>query len=423
MRNLIIGGVLIIIAIVLITQSLYVVDETEQVIITRFGDVQDVHRTSGIRAKAPFVDSVVRFDRRLLRIDADPESMRDKKKENLEIDSYARYRIIDPVQFRKTLITEDNAFSRLGDIVNSTLREEIALLERPQIIGARAVVDPFGDALEDEEGLPLIEGTESRTALLGEVLEGVRLRVVAEERNQEVLIPSGMQGEATITLVVPELILDKNNADRDSNLNTGVSAEDVGILEAPDGGETEGLDVTVKLWEPAIKTITFGVQPGEILNEGDSFTAQYFIQRNEPLGIEVVDVRIKRADFPDTVTPSIFTRMRAERNRIATRFRAVGDQRDLEIRAGANKEREVILADADKESNELRGEGEAEAIRILAEALEKDPEFFAFRRSLEAYRQFLNTGTTVILSADSDIFQFLDSPGGPGQEASVAEPR
>ena len=414
MRNLIIAVVLVIVAIVLISQSLYVVDETEQVIITRFGDVQDVHRTSGLRAKAPFVDSVVRFDRRLLRIDADPESMRDKRKENLEIDSYARYRIIDPVQFRKTLTTEDNAFSRLGDIVNSTLREEIALLERSEIIGARPVLDAFGDALEDEEGLAQIEGTESRTALLNAVLEGVRLRVIAEETNREVLIPVSLQGEATFTLQVDQLILDADNVDRDSNLNTGVSAADVRVLEGP-GGETEGFDVTVKLWEPAIKTITFGVQPGETLNEGDTFSVQYFVERNEPLGIEIVDVRIKRADFPDTVTPSIFTRMRAERNRIATRFRAVGDQRDLEIRANANKDREVILADADKASNELRGDGEAEAIRILAEALEKDPEFFAFRRSLEAYQRILNTGTTVILSADADLFRFLDSPG---QEAS-----
>jgi membrane protease subunit HflC len=124
-----------------------------------------------------------------------------------------------------------------------------------------------------------------------------------------------------------------------------------------------------------------------------------------------VDVRIKRADFPDSVTPSIFTRMRAERNRIATRFRAEGDEQDLEIRAKANKDREVILADADKESNEKRGEGEASAIRILADALQQDPDFFAFQRSLEAYRLFLDQGTTVILSADADIFQFLDSPG------------
>ena len=421
MRNLIIAGVLIIVAIVLVTQSLYVVDETEQVIITRFGDVQDVHRTAGLRAKAPFVDSVVRLDRRLLRIDADPESMRDKRKENLEIDSYARYRIVEPVQFRKTLITEDNAFSRLGDIVNSTLREEIALLERSEIIGAEAVLDAFGNPREDEEGLPLFEGTETRTALLREVLDGVRLRVEAEETNRELLIPASLQGEATFPFAVGQQILDADNTDRDSNLNTGVGTADIRVLDGPDGGGTEGFDVIVKLWEPATKTITFGVQPGETLNEGDSFRVQYFVERDESFGIEIVDVRIKRADFPDTVTPSIFTRMRAERNRIATRFRAVGDQRDLEIRANANKNREVILADADKASNELRGEGEAEAIRILAEALEKDPEFFAFRRSLEAYRTFLNTGTTVILSADSDLFRFLDSPGHPGQEASPEE--
>ncbi len=95
MRNLIIAGVLVIVVLVVACNSLYVVDETEQVIITRFGEVQDVHRTAGIRAKAPFVDTVVRFDRRLLRIDADPESMRDVRKENLEIDSYARSRVID----------------------------------------------------------------------------------------------------------------------------------------------------------------------------------------------------------------------------------------------------------------------------------------------------------------------------------------
>ena len=412
MRNLIIIGIVLIVVLVVACQSLYVVDETEQVIITRFGDVQDVHRTSGIRVKAPFVDTVVRFDRRLLRIDADPESMRDSRKENLEIDSYARYRITDPVQFRKTLITEDNAFSRLGDIVNSTLREEIALRTRPQIIGARPVLDAFGNTQEDEEGLPLIEGTESRSDLLREVLEGVRLRVVAQETNRPVRIPFSLQGEGTFTLTVDKQILDRDNFDQDSNLNTGVSSTDIRVLEGPDGGVTEGPDLTVELWEPATKTITFGVQPGETLNEDDSFSVQYFVERNEPFGIEIVDVRIKRADFPDSVTPSIFTRMRAERNRIATRFRAEGDEQDLEIRAGANKDREVILANADKTSSELRGEGEANAIRILADALKQDPEFFAFQRSLEAYHRIFNRGTTVILSADADIFQFLDSPGG-----------
>ena len=411
MRNLIIAGVLIILGLIVLSQSLYKVDEKEQVLVTRFGDVKTVHRTAGLRAKVPFVDTVVRFDKRLLRIDADPESMRDSKKENLVIDSYARYRILDPVQFRKTLISEANAFSRLGDIVNSTLRERIALRTRPEIIGARAIVID-GVPLEDEEGLAVFESTESRTALLSEVLEGVRLRVIASETTREVRVPIDLEGATTFDLTLPQVILDADNTDLDSNLNTGVGPTDIRLVNGSEG-EIDGFDLEVRLWAPATLTVTFGVQAGETSSEGDIFTIQYFVSRNEPLGIEIIDVRIKRADFPDSVTPSIFTRMRAERNRIATKFRAEGDEQDLEIRASANKTRTVILADADKRSNQLRGEGEAQAIRILADALEKDPEFFSFRRSLEAYQRILNPGTTVILSADADLFRFLDSPGGP----------
>ena len=412
MRNLIIAGVLLIIAIVLITQSLYVVDETEQVIITRFGEVRSVHTTSGLRAKAPFVDSVTSYDRRLLRIDADPETMRTAEKENLSIDSYARYRITDAVQFRKTLLTEDNARSRLGDIVNATLREQIALKERPEIIGARPLLnESTGAQLEDEEGLRLVEGTESRSQILGKVLDGVRLRVEARETTREVIVTSELRGASTFDVVLDQLILDADNIDRDDNLSTGVGPTDLRVIDGPDGGVTEGFDATVLLWAPVDKIVTFGVQEGESLSEGDSITVQFFVERDEPLGIEVIDVRIKRADFPDSVTPSIFTRMRAERNRVAARFRAEGDEQDLEIRADANRERDIILADADRIGNQTRGRGEAEAIRILADALGEDPEFFAFRRSLEAYQRVLNQGTTVILSADADIFKFLDSPG------------
>ena len=411
MKNLIIAAVLIIIAIVVITQSLYVVDQTEQVIITRFGEVKSVQTTSGLRAKVPFADTAVRFERRMLRIDAESEAMRDIEKQDLTIDSYARYLIVDPVQFRKTLLSEDSARRTLGDIINSTLRERIASRTRTDIIGAKPVVDPQGKQLEGANGLPLYEATESRTALVNEVLDGVRLRVIAVERNREVRVTEPLLGDGTFNLVLDELILDADNTDGDGNLNTGVGPGDIRVTEGVDGGITPGLDLVVKLWSPATKTVTFGVQAGETLHPGDSFRVQYFVNRDEPLGIQVVDVRIKQADFPNSVTPSIFTRMRAERNRIATRFRAQGDQQDLQIRAAANKSREIILATADKESNELRGDGEAEAIRILAAALEQDPEFFAFRRSLEAYRKVLNQGTTVILSSEADLFRFLDNPG------------
>jgi regulator of protease activity HflC (stomatin/prohibitin superfamily) len=411
MRTLLIFGGLVILVIIVLSQTLYIVDVKEQVIITRFGEVREVHKTAGIRAKVPFVESVVRFDRRLLRIDADAEAMRDEEKQDLTIDSYARYRITDPVQFRKTLLTPDNARSRLGDIVNSTLRERIALLPRIKIIGAKPQLDEEGNEREDEEGLRLVEGTESRTELLGEVLEGVRLRVLAREQNLNQEIPD-LEGAVSFALRLDDNILDRDNTDRDNNLNTGITGTDISVINGPDGGNTEGIDVVIDDFDSEGNVATFTTQEGETLTPGEGFTIQYFVERDDPFGIDIVDVRIKRADFPDSVTPSIYTRMRAERNRIATRFRAEGDQEDLEIRASANKDRDIILAEADRRSNEIRGEGEARAIEILADALEQDPEFFAFRRSLQAYRQFLTQGTTIVLSADSELFNFLASPGG-----------
>ena len=413
MKTLIAVGVVVILALIFLwpgkgqLKALYVVDETEQVMITRFGEVKTVKTSSGLYFKLPFVDTVITFDRRILRIDAPPVAMPDKEKQNLVIDSYARYRITDPVQFRKTLQTENNARSRLGDIVTSALRAQIALRDRNQIIGARPVLDAAGNPVEDEEGLPLIEGTESRTALLEEVVAGVTLRVDAEERTEIKTVPDLRGGTGFSMVLAP--------VDDDGNPEKIISAGNVTVTSGPDGGNVDGLDIVVTEFDAAANAVAFAIQEDETVSEGTTFTVQYFVERDEPLGIQIVDVRIKRADFPASVTPTIFTRMRAERNRIATRFRSEGDEEDLKIRAGANKDREIILADADKTANQLRGEGEASAIRILAEALEEDPEFFAFRRSLEAYRRFLNPGTTVIMSADADLFRFLDSPGQSGQ--------
>ena len=316
MKILVIVGGLALAALIIITQSLYVVDVTEQVIITRFGDPQSVTRNPGLYLKAPFVDTVLRFDKRVLRIDAPAVSMPDIEKQNMTIDSYARYRIVDPLQFFKTLQTENTARTRLGDIVTSSLRDEIARSTRTEIIGAERVLDENGVPVIDEDGLPIIEPSESRTELLDNVFGATENRVA----------------------------------------------------------------------------------------EGK-------------FGVEMIDVRLKRADFSDRVQDSIFNRMRAERNRIATRFRSEGAEEDLKIRAEANKQREIILAEAERTGNTVRGRGEAEAIRILADALNRDPEFFAFRRSLEAYGKFLNERTTVILSSDADVFKFLQEP--PGQKSSA----
>lgn len=129
-------------------------------------------------------------------------------------------------------------------------------------------------------------------------------------------------------------------------------------------------------------------------------------------GIRIKDVRIKRAEFPEEALENIFNRMRAERIRISNQFRAEGDEEAVKIRAAANKDRTILLAQAERDSNILRGSGDAEAIKIFAEALEKDPEFYSFVRSLDAYKKFLATNTTVVLSSEAELFQFLQNPGG-----------
>ena len=131
----------------------------------------------------------------------------------------------------------------------------------------------------------------------------------------------------------------------------------------------------------------------------------------------MIDIRIKRADFPAEVAGRIFERMRSDREKIARRLRAEGEEEARSRRAAADREVEVIIAGADRDSSRLRGEGEAEAIAILADALNQDPEFYSFRRSLDAYRQFLSTQSTMVLTSESDLFQFLQSAGGDAPAA------
>lgn len=127
-------------------------------------------------------------------------------------------------------------------------------------------------------------------------------------------------------------------------------------------------------------------------------------------GIEVLDVRIKGLDLPKEVQASVFARMRAERERIAKRYRAEGEERAQEIRAGADREREIILATAYETSQKLSGEGDAQAATIYAQAFGQDPEFYAFTRRLQTYEKVLSTGTTLVLSPDSALLRYLQNP-------------
>ncbi len=134
-------------------------------------------------------------------------------------------------------------------------------------------------------------------------------------------------------------------------------------------------------------------------------------------GIEVTDVRIKRLDLPEEVQASVFARMRAERERIAKRYRAEGEEQAQQIRASADREREVILATAYESSEKLKGEGDAEATRVYADAFGKDAEFYAFTRRLQTYEKILANDTTLILNPDSELLSYLQSPGS-GSQAS-----
>jgi membrane protease subunit HflC len=129
-----------------------------------------------------------------------------------------------------------------------------------------------------------------------------------------------------------------------------------------------------------------------------------------PLGIVVADVRISRANFPESISQSIYIQMKAERRREAAQFRAEGFEQAQEIKAKADREKTVILADAKRQSDILHGEGDAQATAIYADAFGRDPDFYAFYRSLEAYKNSLSTDTQFVLTPGSDFLRYLTRP-------------
>ena len=131
-------------------------------------------------------------------------------------------------------------------------------------------------------------------------------------------------------------------------------------------------------------------------------------------GLEITDVRIKRADFPVEIAESVYDRMKAERKRKADKERAEGEEINLQVRAEVDRDATVIRAEAQRQSDIIRGEGEAQAIQIFADAISANPDFYTFQRALDAYRKILESGDgkTLVLPADSDLFEFLQSPNG-----------
>ncbi len=282
--------VLIIIALIVIPQFLFTVDETDQALVLRFGEFNRQLVEPGLKTKVPFIETVTKFDKRLLRFDAPPETLITLDKKNLIIDAYARYKITDPRKFFETVLDVPGADARLRDIISGELKKEIASYDQSDIILNQRRTGTI-------DGVPTIVQT---------------VRDVSRE-----------------------------------------SARDIGV--------------------------------------------------------QIIDVRIKRADFTETINQSIFQRMNAERQQEAALFRAEGAEFDFRIRALADRTRTITVANAMRDSDIIRGCGEAIAVKIFASAFNKDPEFYNFQRSLEAYSNALSEQDTLVLEANSDFFRYLNN--------------
>ena len=264
----------------LLQQALFIVNQTEQALLVQLGHPLSKIYKPGLHIKVPFIQNVVYFEARILDYDARPAEALTSDLKSIVLDNYARWRIVDPLQFYRTMRTEANAQARIDAVIYSQMRAHV--------------------------------------------------------------------GRHTLTEVVAD--------ERTSIMNS----------------------VTAKATE----------------------------QMSE-FGIEMIDVRIKRTDLPAENQRAIFDRMRAERERQATQYRSEGSEESTKIRSGAEKERAVILADARKKAEMLRGEGEAEATRIYAEAFSRSPDFFNFQRGLEALKKSLGNNTRMILTPESPLIKPL----------------
>ena len=293
--------------------SFYSLEEGEQAVIVQFGRPVGAPVTEpGLHVKLPIIQEVRRFEKRLLIWDGDPNQIPTKGREFIWIDTTARWRIADAKKFLESVATEAGARSRLNDIIDSVVRDQVSGSELVELVRSASWIVPKGEVLE-------------------EVPAEVR-----EELKKEVV-----RGREEITRT--------------------------------------------------------------ILAEARKVMPQY--------GIELVDVRIKRLDYVESVREKVYARMISERKRIAAQFRSEGEGRSAEILGTMEKELRQIRSTAYRRVQEVRGKADAEATRVYGAAYGGDPEFYAFSRTLEPYKEGQNKNQTVILTTDSDYYRYLKRSG------------
>jgi len=316
------GLALLALAIVLVLSgTFYTLEEGEQAVVVQFGRPVGAPVTdAGLHVKLPFVQEARRFEKRLLIWDGDPNQIPTKGREFIWVDTTARWRIADAKKFLESVATEAGARSRLDDIIDSVVRDQVSGSELVDLVRSASWVVPKGEVLE-------------------EVPAEVR-----EELKKEVV-----RGREEITRT--------------------------------------------------------------ILAEASKVMPQY--------GIELVDVRIKRLDYVESVRAKVYARMISERKRIAAQFRSEGEGRSAEILGAREKELRRIRSTAHRRVPEIRGKADAEATRVYGAAYSADPEFYAFSRTLEEYKEGQNKNSVVILTTDSDYYRYLKQSGRAGTARPV----
>lgn len=305
-----IGWIVVALVVALVLRnSVYVVDQAEQAILVQFGEpVGEVVTTPGLHFKKPFIQDVRRYDKRVLPWDGDVSQVPTLGREFVLVDTTARWRISNPLQFLRSVRDEQGARTRLDDIIDSVVRD---------------------------------------------IISGTSLEEIVRSKDWKVDVKA-----------------------LDAEL---VARQDVD-LDKPKKGR-------------------------EFLEQEMRIAASKLMPE---LGIELVDVRIRRINYIDSVRAQVETRMISERQSIAERFRAEGQGRSSEILGEMSRELRTISSEAERKAAEIRGKADAEATKIYGEAFGADPEFYAFFRTLENY-SVMGANTTLMLSGDSEFFRYLES--------------
>jgi membrane protease subunit HflC len=307
-RTLSIQIILVIAVLALLISAAYRLDETQQVIITQFGEpVGDPITEPGLHFKLPFIQGITVFEKRFLEWDGSPNQIPTRDKRFIWVDTYARWRISDPLIFFQRLRDERGGQSRLDDILDGETRNAVARHD---------------------------------------LIELVR----STNRN-----PDDVPIEAE---------------------------EEVAILEKIEQGRR---DIAQQILVTAAG-------------------------RTADLGIELLDLRFKRISYVEEVQQDVFARMIAERQRIAEQFRSEGQGEAARIDGERERDLAEIQSVAYRQSEILRGDADATATRIYADAYARDPNFYAFTKSLETYEETMDSSTLIILDTDSDLLRFLASP-------------